>query len=263
MNAVDKKKKIINLLNKDEVKGRILALLSGDEKKLESFKAALLNIALDKQLAKASPESIIKSALQIAELNLPLSKNLGLAYIVAYKNEAQAQVGYKGWQVLLRRSGILTKTRLIYDVDEFSIEYDGFEDKFRLVPNLEKREETERKWIEKHLIGGWVSFKFVNSGEVMNIFVPAKKIWQLINLSPALRANKGYSPYETGFFLEMLLAKITGWASRRIGVDSEWMEKLFNVDNSTTELPQAKEEKVEDVLEAEVEIIEEKEEEEA
>ena len=247
---MNKKEKIVKYLGSPEIESRLTTLLAGDKKKADKFKSALLNIALDRSLASATPESIIKSALSIAEIGLPLSKNLGLAYIVSYKREAQPIISYKGWKELLRRSGIIVKERVVYDVDTFNVEYDGFDERFILLPNMRQRKEGDPKWVEKHLKGVWVAVKFDN-GEVQNWFVDRGKIEQLAAMSPALKAKKGHSPYETGWILEMYMAKAVGWVARRIGVNSETLEKAFEIENSISELPKIESES-EDIFDIDI-----------
>ena len=252
---IQKKQKIEKYLDSEKTKKRIMALF-GDEKRAEKFRATILNIALDNSLLKCSEVSIIKSALAIAEAQLPISKQLGLAYIVPFGNEAQPIISYKGYKHLLRRDGILVKAREVYDVDDFKMEFDGFEDKFSL--KIGKRENNE-KWIKEHLIGIWVSVKYTDVNEVENYFVPREKLEQLASLSKA--KNSKYSPYNSGFWLEMMLAKAVGYVARKIGVSGEQFEKVVKIENEYSELPSAENngEEVEDVLDIEVEEIKEEE----
>lgn len=58
----------------------------------------------DAYLSKCDPATVLSSAMQAAILKLPINKTLGYAYIVPYKNEAQLQIGYKGYIQLALRS---------------------------------------------------------------------------------------------------------------------------------------------------------------
>ncbi len=255
-NAIIKRKeKITKYVESAEIKHRLLAMF-GDEKKAEKYKATLMNVALDNSLIKCNEASIIKSALAIAEAQLPISKQLGLAYIVPFGNEAQPIISYKGYKHLLRRDNILIKAREVYDVDEFKMEFDGFEDVFNL--KVGERENNE-KWIREHLVGIWVSVKYKDLDEVENYFVSREKLEQLANLSKA--KNSKYSPYNSGFWLEMMLAKAVGYVARKIGVSGEQFEKVVKIENEYSELPSAENngEEVEDVLDIEVEEIKEEE----
>ncbi|KYD03473.1 recombinase RecT [Heyndrickxia sporothermodurans] len=81
-------------------------------KKAPQFMASLLNLySGDQSLREAEPMSIISSAMVAASLDLPIDKNLGYAWIVAFYDSkkgckvAQFQLGYKGYIQLALRSG--------------------------------------------------------------------------------------------------------------------------------------------------------------
>ena len=78
----------------------------GSERKANAFiTSALSVINSNNLLLKASPESVFQAALTAASLDLPINQNLGFAYIVPYKGQAQFQLGYKGLIQLAQRSG--------------------------------------------------------------------------------------------------------------------------------------------------------------
>lgn len=56
-------------------------------------------------LKAANPISIFNAAMIAATLDLPINQNLGFAWIVPYKGQAQFQLGYKGFIQLAQRSG--------------------------------------------------------------------------------------------------------------------------------------------------------------
>lgn len=59
----------------------------------------------DKNLANCDPAALMKCAMNATALNLPLNKNLGYAYVIAYKGIPQFQIGYKGLIQLAIRTG--------------------------------------------------------------------------------------------------------------------------------------------------------------
>lgn len=70
------------------------------------FRTTVLNIVTNTAaLQKCEPASIYNCALVATTLNLPLNQNLGFAYIIPYGNQAQFQIGYKGFIQLAQRSG--------------------------------------------------------------------------------------------------------------------------------------------------------------
>ena len=253
MNAPTKKQQIMRYVESKTLQDRIASLYGGDASKAEKFKATLINVALDRSLASCSAESIVKSALAIAEAQLPISKTLGLAYIVPFGKEAQPIISYKGYKHLLRRDGILLKAREVYKSDRFAIEHVGFDDRFYLQP---QDRQSDEKWIKDNLIGIWVSLKYIDMGEVENVFVERATLDKLANMSQA--RNSKYSPYNTGFWLEMYIAKAVGYVARKIGVSGEYIDKAFDIDNQTHPIENAKPTTLDDdILDAEVEQIEE------
>lgn len=87
-------------------------------KKAQGFLASVMQVANQPHLKNAVPATVVNAAMMAATLDLPINSNLGFAYIVPYKrkfkgqngqwqesNEAQFQMGYKGFIQLAQRSG--------------------------------------------------------------------------------------------------------------------------------------------------------------
>lgn len=75
-------------------------------RKAAGFMSSIIAVTNNnKYLAKANPATVIGAAAQAAMLDLPINQSLGFAYIVPYGNEAQFQLGYKGYIQLAQRSG--------------------------------------------------------------------------------------------------------------------------------------------------------------
>ena len=75
-------------------------------KKAGTFITSVLDlIGQDKNLIKCDPNLVVKEALKAAGLDLPISKTLGFAYVIPYKNQPQFQMGYKGYIQLAIRTG--------------------------------------------------------------------------------------------------------------------------------------------------------------
>jgi len=74
-------------------------------KKAPSFISSVLQtVNNSKLLAKAKPLTIMNAAVTAAVLDLPINQNLGFAWIVPYKDEAQFQIGWKGFVQLALRT---------------------------------------------------------------------------------------------------------------------------------------------------------------
>jgi len=58
----------------------------------------------DKNIAACEPKDLVMVAMNATALNLPLNKNLGFAYVVAYGGKPSFQIGYKGLTQLAIRT---------------------------------------------------------------------------------------------------------------------------------------------------------------
>lgn len=77
-----------------------------DESKRVTFRTSLLSLVNQNQdLSKADPMTILTAALEASTLNLPINKDLGYAWIIAYGQNAQLQIGWKGFVQLALRTG--------------------------------------------------------------------------------------------------------------------------------------------------------------
>lgn len=90
-------------LNGENLKKRFNEVLGA---KSTQFVASILtSVGDNKLLAKCDVKTIVSSAMVAATLDLPINPNLGFAYIIPYGNQAQFQIGYKGFIQLAQRSG--------------------------------------------------------------------------------------------------------------------------------------------------------------
>lgn len=106
------KSSLKGLLESENVKNRIREVQG---KNAASFVTSIIQIANSNALlANAEPSSIVSAAMTAATLNLPLNNNLGLSYIIPFKEKqkdgtyltkAQFQIGWKGLVRLAQRSG--------------------------------------------------------------------------------------------------------------------------------------------------------------
>jgi recombination protein RecT len=69
------------------------------------FTASLVDLYTNTSLNNCSPNEVICEALKAAVLRLPLSKSLGLAWVVPRKGKPVFQIGYVGYIQLAIRSG--------------------------------------------------------------------------------------------------------------------------------------------------------------
>ncbi len=93
------------------VKKRFEDLLG--EKAQGFISSVLQTVQNNKLLAKAKPETILNAAASAAVLDLPINQNLGFAWIVPYGNEAQFQIGWKGFVQLGLRTGQYNRLNVV------------------------------------------------------------------------------------------------------------------------------------------------------
>lgn len=92
-----------SMLANDNVKARFKEILG---KKAPGFISSIVAVANSNTLLqKAEPQSIMNAAVVAATLDLPINPNLGFAYVVPYGNQAQFQMGWRGFVQLAMRSG--------------------------------------------------------------------------------------------------------------------------------------------------------------
>lgn len=109
------------------------------EKALSAFKS---EVSRTPALQRCTPDSLVKSALQAAQLGLEVNGILGHAYLVPYGSNCQFMLGYRGMIALARRSGqiISIYAQAVYKNDVFEFEF-GLEEKLRHVPAIGDRGE--------------------------------------------------------------------------------------------------------------------------
>lgn len=92
----------IALFQRDSVQKRFEKML-GDN--AAAFISSVLQVVNDNNLlSKAKPMTVLNAAATAASMNLPINQNLGYAWIVPYKDEAQFQMGWKGYVQLALRT---------------------------------------------------------------------------------------------------------------------------------------------------------------
>ena len=101
---VTTKKSIANFMNTPSTSKFLEETLA--EKKPEFISNMIALCDSDSKLAECDPGALIKCAMNATALNLPLNKNLGYAYVIAYGGIPSFQIGYKGIIQLAIRTGM-------------------------------------------------------------------------------------------------------------------------------------------------------------
>lgn len=243
--ALQRKQQITNLVDNEQIQSRIVKLFDNNSDKAEKFRATIMNMALDYSLSNCTPQSIVKSALDIAEVGLPLAKSLGQAYIVKYKTDAQAQIGYKGWLAIAERCGKSVKAKPIFSCDFFKMYDNGFDETVEFIPNYDERQDHNVSWVENNLKGVLVALKDHQTDFVTNQFVSFDRIKKIAGMSPTLDGVdedgnlKRKTSYKTGqliqavydtWNLEMYQAKAIKYVVSKTPMN-EQMAQAVELDN--------------------------------
>lgn len=171
------------------VKRQVESLLA-DKSKSDKFMAAALVVAQDKTLVNCRVESIVQALVGVAMSDLNVDKNIGHVYLVKYGDDVQMQIGYRGYIQLLFRAGWLIKAYPIYNCDDFSMAFNGWDNLIELIQNIDEREEEDRDWVYQNLRGVYVVARHSVTHDEYSDFVPRKIIEKLRKNSPAQQINK-------------------------------------------------------------------------
>lgn len=182
---VEKKKGIATYLSSPAVHENIVSVIG--EKNVDSFVADVVACVQNNEtLAKCTNGSIFSGALLAKSINLPLTPQLGYAYLVPfdvkkqvdghteYVKEAQFQMGYKGYVQLALRSNNYRKL-VATDVRKGEITgYDVFNDTYELKSiDFEKRiaKDDKGNWLVP-IMGYYAKMELIN-GFTKEMFISA------------------------------------------------------------------------------------------
>lgn len=114
-------------------------------KRAPQFLSSVLNLANNnKSFDKVDPNTVMGAAMVAATLDLPVNPNLGYMYIIPYGNNAQAQIGYKGYIQLAQRSGLYKRLNA---VAVYADEFKGFNpltEEIDYEPHFRNRDKSEQ-----------------------------------------------------------------------------------------------------------------------
>lgn len=124
------------------------------------FTASVVDLfTSDNNLQKCNPQLVVMEALKAAVLKLPISKGLGFAYIVPYKEKGvqtpHFQLGYKGLIQLAKRSGLYSAINADFVYDGETVTKD------RMTGNIEIKGSP----VSNEIIGYFAYFRETNGFE--------------------------------------------------------------------------------------------------
>ncbi len=227
------------------ISNQVNSLMMKDKQKADRFLAASLVVASDKNLDNCDPSSIAQCLLGIAMLNLNVDKNIGHAYLVPHKGIARLQVGYKGLIQLMYRAGWMCKALPVYLCDEFSMSFDGWDNKVKFIPNLDERDEGDKDWVVDNLRGIYVVARHGDSKDEYSTFVNKAVIEKLRLISPNQSRTSSYASNEDNrlcaekkplgiwrdWYAEMAMAKAIKKLAKVLPIGDRRIETIIAVED--------------------------------
>lgn len=204
-------KSVVGLLKDVDIQKMISERIGKNSSQIVTSALSIVNN--NKLLQSVSnPMTVVQAVLTAGNLDLPLNPNLGFAYIVPYKGEAQFQMGWKGFVQLAQRSGKF-KTINTTDVREGEIK-----NRDRMTGAL------EFEWIDddavrnKQNVVGYMAYFELLNGFSKSLYMSKAEIEAHAERFSQAFKNRGKSsfktPWETDFdamaqktVLKMLLSK--------------------------------------------------------
>lgn len=170
---------------KENVKNKFKELLG---KRAPQFITSVLQVInSSKLLANASPESVFNSAAMAATLDLPINQNLGFAWIVPYKGQAQFQMGWKGFVQLAQRTGQYHRINV---TEVYANQFKGFN---QLTEELDCDFKTEGTG---EVVGYVAYFRTVTGFEKTVYWSKLKVNAHAMKYSQAYKSGTGMTPWK-------------------------------------------------------------------
>jgi recombination protein RecT len=168
------------------------------------WRAIVRQILLNNPLLEnTTPRSRLISAIYIAKLGLNPDPNVGLVYVLPFKNEAKPVLGYKGMIELARRSGLVVDiaAQPIFQHDFFEY-HEGTDHRLVWKPYWMNNEKTtgQSKLDDENVIGAFSIATFKDGHQSFKV-IGMREIQKAQNASPS--KNSSYSPWKSGSFPEM------------------------------------------------------------
>jgi recombination protein RecT len=214
----ENKNALATIVDRPEYKGRFAEVLG---KRAPQFISSMLAISNLPHMRDVDPKTILAAAMTAATLDLPINQNLGFAYIVPYKGNAQFQMGYKGFIQLAMRTG---QYRFINACRVFEGELGRYN---KLTGELEIDEEGKKS----DTVVGYASYFRMLNGFEHALYMTADQV-----MAHAKRYSqsfsKGYSSVWKDDFDAMALKTVIKLLLSKWGMLSVQMEKALFEDQA-------------------------------
>ena len=208
-----------------------LQMVLQTEEKVKRFQREFMTlIGTNASLLSCNPTSLIGAAIQSAQLGLSLDKNMGQAYVVPYKGQAQFQIGYLGYLSLARRSGQIKSIRaeIVYQGDQFERQYtiDGVKFTHTPCPPSQRGEK----------IGVYMVAQFLNGGNHFE-FMFAEEVLEIKKLSPgASRQGSIWQVHEEAMWKKTVIKRAAKYLP--LTVEAQRASRIDELQDAGVEIPQ-------------------------
>lgn len=217
------------VLNSNDIKARLKNSLKSN---WTQFATSMLDLySGDSYLQNCDPYAVAIECVKAATLNLPISKTLGFAYIVPFKNVPTFTIGYKGLIQLAQRTGQ-------YKTINADVVYEG---ELKGHDKLSGMIDISGEKASDIVIGYFAYFQLVNGFEKM-LYMSKEDVESWKNkYSPS--AKSGFSPWKTEFD-KMALKTCLRRLISTYGIMTTEMTEALSQDNFETTPQKRAEEKV-------------------
>lgn len=228
-NEIQRQVSVKNLLSTEAYKKRFKEVLKD---KANTFMASVVNVSNLPSLKDAEPNSILKSAMVAATLDLPIDPNLGFSYLVPFTNkgvkEAQFQIGYKGFIQLAMRTG---QYKTINAIEIYEGEIKSVN---RLTGEIEFNENDDE--IDKEIVVGYIAYFKLLNGFEKTLYMSKEDMEKYAKrYSQTYKSNKDYvvkSSLWTTDFDAMAVKTILKRLLSKYGILSIEMQKALETDQA-------------------------------
>ncbi|HBF8529308.1 TPA: recombinase RecT [Clostridioides difficile] len=228
-NEIQRQVSVKNLLSTEAYKKRFKEVLKD---KANTFMASVVNVSNLPSLKDAEPNSILKSAMVAATLDLPIDPNLGFSYLVPFVNkgvkEAQFQIGYKGFIQLAMRTG---QYKTINAIEIYENEIKSVN---RLTGEIEFNENEDE--IDKEIVVGYIAYFKLLNGFEKTLYMSKEDMEKYAKrYSQTYKSNKDYvvkSSLWTTDFDAMAVKTVLKRLLSKYGILSIEMQKALETDQA-------------------------------
>ncbi|HEM4631174.1 TPA: recombinase RecT [Streptococcus suis] len=233
--------------NSTAVLEKFRSVLNGRETQFVTSLLSIINS--NSYLAKATNTSIMNAAMKAATLNLPIEPSLGMAYVVPYNrsekqgntwvkiNEAQFQMGYRGFIQLAQRSGQIRNINCDIVYKEEFLRYDKVYGTLHL---------TDEQVDSGEVVGYFASLELINGFRKMIFWKKEKVVAHAQKYSKTYDKSTGDfkpgTPWSTEFDAMAQKTLIKELLSKYAPLSVELQEAIMadNEDSHVNEVKRAK-----------------------